>query len=81
MTPEDIQDISKVILQESKKAIKNKQREVDKITNNKNEEVSQLKYHSEKLLTQIKKLKKDPNLLENKVHKLIDKEALQYSNE
>ena len=33
---EDIQEISKVILQESKKAIQNMQKEIDKLTTNKN---------------------------------------------
>ena len=59
VTPEDIQEISKVIIQESKKAIQNMQKEIDKITTNKNEEVVCPKYHNEKLLMQIKKLKKD----------------------
>lgn len=36
VAPEDIQEISKVIHQESKKAIQNMQREVDKITIDKN---------------------------------------------
>lgn len=56
------------------------QREVDKITADKNEEVSRLKDHSEKLLTQIKKLKKDKKSLENKVQHLIQKKASKYSN-
>ena len=75
VTPEDIQEISKVILQESKKAIQNMQREVDDITTDKNEEFSRLKDHCEKLLMQIKKLKKDKESLENKVQQFIDKEA------
>ena len=75
VTPEDMLEISKVILQESKKAIQNMQREVDKITTEKNEEVSRLKDDSEKLLTQIKKLKKNKKSLENTVQQLIAKEA------
>lgn len=51
------------------------QREVDKITAEKNEEVSRLKDHSEKVLTQIKKLKKGKKSLENKVQPLIEKET------
>ena len=51
------------------------QREVGRITVGKNEEVSRLKDHSEKLLMQIKKLKKENKLLENKVQQLIEKEA------
>ena len=51
------------------------QNEIDKITIDKNEEVSRLKNHSEKLLTQIKILKKDKKSLENQVQQLIKKEA------
>ena len=51
------------------------QREIDKITTDKNEEFSWLKDHSEKILTQIKKLKKDKKSLENKVQQLNEKEA------
>jgi len=78
--PEDIQEISKVILQESKKAIQNMQKEVDKITADKNEEVSRLRDHSEKLLTQIKKLKKDKKLLEKKGQQLVEKKVSKFSN-
>ena len=49
------------------------QREVDEITTNNNEEVSRLKDHNNKLLTQIKKLKKDKKSLENKVQQLVQK--------
>jgi len=80
VTPEGIQDISKIIFQEGKKVLQNMQREIDKITTDKNEEVSRLKDHSEKLLTQIRKLKKDKNSLENKLQQLIEKEALNSSN-
>ena len=73
--PEDLEEISKVNFQEGKKAIQNMQREVGKITTDKNEEVSRVKDHSEKLLAQIKKLKKDKKSLENKVQQLIEKEA------
>jgi len=55
------------------------QKEVDKITVEK-EEVSQLRDHSEKLLTQIKKLKKDKKLLGNKGQQLAEKEASKSSN-
>ena len=41
----------------------------------KNEEVSRFKNHSEKLLTQIKKLKKNKKSLESQVQQLIKKEA------
>jgi len=51
------------------------QNEIDKITIDKNEEVSRLKNHSEKLLTQIKILKKDKKSLEYQVQQLIKKEA------
>ena len=37
VTPEDIQEILKVIFQEGKKVIQNMQKEIDKITTNKNE--------------------------------------------
>ena len=43
VTPEDIQDISKVIFQEGKKVLQNMQNEIEKITIDKNEEVSRLK--------------------------------------
>ena len=66
MTLEDIQEISKVISQESKNAIQNMQKEIDKITTNKNEEFLHFKDHNEKFLMQIKKLK-DKKSLENKV--------------
>lgn len=49
--PEYIQDISKLISQESKKVIQNMQREVEKIIIYKNKEVTCLKDHNEKLLT------------------------------
>ena len=75
VTREDIQEISKLIFQEGKKVIQNMQREVDKITIEKNEEVLWLKDHSEKLLTQIRKLKKDKKLLENKVQQLVENKA------
>ena len=74
-TPEDILDITRVVLLESKKEIQYLQREVDKITTNKNEKVARLKDHNDKLLTQIKKLKKDKNSLENKVQQLVENEA------
>ena len=51
------------------------QKEIDKINVDKNEEVSQFKNHSEKIVSQIKKLKKDKKSLENKVQQLIEKEA------
>jgi len=50
ITPEDIKDISKIIIQETRKSIQNMQKEVDKTITNKNEEISRLKDHSEKLL-------------------------------
>ena len=56
--------------------IQNIQREVDKITAEKNEEVLWLKNHREKLPTQIKKLKKDKKLFENKVQQLVENKAL-----
>lgn len=54
--------------------------EIDNITTKKNKQFSLLKDHSEKLLTQIKKLKKDKKTMENKVQQHIEKEALKYSN-
>ena len=75
MTPKDIEEISKVISQEGKKVIQNMQKEIDKITTNKNEEVARLKDHNDKLLTQIKKLKKDKKSLENKVQQLVENKA------
>jgi len=68
-------DISKVISHEGKKVLQNMQNEIDKITIDKNEEVSRLKNHSEKLLMQIKILKKDKKSLENQVQQLIKKET------
>ena len=61
--------------QEGKKVLQNMQKEIDKINVDKNEEVSRFKNHSEKLLTQIKKLKKDKKSLEGQVQQLIKKEA------
>jgi len=75
VTPKDIQDISKVIFQKSKKALQNMQNEIDKVTANRNEEVLRLKDHSEKLLTQIKKLKKDKKSLKDKLEHCIQEEA------
>ena len=75
VTPEDISDISKVISHEGKKVLQNMQNEINKITIDKNGEVSRLKNHSEKLLMQIKILKKDKKSLENQVQQLIKKEA------
>ena len=54
------------------------QKEVDKIIVDKNEEVSCLKDHSEKLLTQIKKLKNDKKSLKNKLEELITKEVSKF---
>ena len=73
LTPENILDITRVALPESKKAIQYLQREVEKITTNKNEEVARLKDHNKKLLMQIRKLKKDKKSLENKVQQLVEK--------
>ena len=56
------------------------QREVNKITTNKNEKVARLKDHNEKLLTQVKKLKKDKYSLENKVQELVENEASKSPN-
>ena len=50
------------------------QKEIDNINVDKNEKVSQFKNHSEKSLSQIKKLKKDKKSLENKVQQFIEKE-------
>lgn len=61
--------------QEGKKVLQNMPNEIDKINVDKNEEVSRFENHSEKLLSQIKKLKKDKKSLENKVQQLIKKEA------
>ena len=71
LTPEDKLDITRVVLPESKKTIQYFQREVDEITTNKNEKFSRLKDHNDKLLTQIKKLKKDKKSLENNMQQLI----------
>jgi len=75
VTPEDIQDISKVIFQEGKKALQNMQNKIDKITVDRNEEVFRLKDNSEKLLTQIKKLKKDKKSLKDKLEHCIQEEV------
>ncbi len=61
ITLEDIQDISIVIFQESKKILQNIQNEIDKIIADRNEEVFRLKDHSKKLIRQVKKLKKGNN--------------------
>ena len=46
------------------------QNEIDKIIVDRNEEVLRLKNHSEKLLTQIKKLKNDKKSLKDKLEQL-----------
>jgi chromosome segregation ATPase len=57
VTPEDFNDISKVILQENQKSISRMQNEFDEVIKDKNKEISRLKEHSQKLLNQIKKSK------------------------
>jgi hypothetical protein len=57
VTLEDFNNISKVILQENKKAMQGTQKEFDEVITEKNEEISRLKDHNKKLLTQIKKAK------------------------
>ena len=56
------------------------QKEIEKITTNKNEEVVHLKNHNDKLLTQIKTLKKDKKTLGNKVQQLVEKESSKPTN-
>lgn len=55
------------------------QRGVDKITADKNEGITCLTHHSEKLLTQIKKLKNDKQSLKNKLE-LVMKDKSKSSN-
>jgi hypothetical protein len=53
---EDFKDITKVILQENQKSISRMQKKFKKVIKDKNKEIYRLKEHSQKLLTQIKKL-------------------------
>ena len=77
VTPEDIQDISKVIFQEGKKVLQNMQNKIDKITADRDEEVLRIKDHSKKLLTQIKKIKKDKKSLKDKLKNVVFKRKYQ----
>jgi hypothetical protein len=55
-------------------------RDMKKVEKSENEELSHLKNHNQNLLTQIKKLKNDKKLLENKLEQLIEKEASKSSD-
>ena len=58
-TSEEFQDISKMISQGNQKSEQKKQKEVEKIVAGKDEEITRLKNHSQDLITQIKKLKRE----------------------
>ena len=58
-TSEDFMDISKMISQGNPKLEQKKQKEVEKIVASKDEEITRLKNHSQDLIAQIKKLKKE----------------------
>ena len=58
-TSEEFQDISEMISQGNQKSEQKKQKEVEKIIASKDEEITHLKNHSQDLITQIKKLKRE----------------------
>lgn len=53
----DLNDISKVTIQENHKSILKMRKEFNEVISDKNKEIFGLKYHSEKLLAQVKKSK------------------------
>lgn len=57
------------------KLMQNMKKEIDKIIVDKNEEISRFKYHIEKILTEVKNLKKDKNSLETIVQEHMEREA------
>ena len=58
-TSEEFQDISEMISQGNQKSEQKKQKEVEKIVSSKDEEITRLKNHSQDLIAQIKKLKRE----------------------
>ena len=58
-TFEEFQDILEMISQGNQKLEQKKQKEVEKIVASKDEEITRLKNHSQDLITQIKKLKRE----------------------
>ena len=58
-TSEDFKDISKMISQGNQKSEQKKQKEAEKIVSSKDEEITRLKNHSQDLIAQINKLKRE----------------------
>ena len=58
-TSEEFKDISKMISKGNQKSEQKKQKEVEKIVASKDEEITRLKNHSQDLIAQIKKLKRE----------------------
>ena len=72
-TSEDFKDISKMISQGNQKSEQKKQKEVQKIVASKDEEITSLKNHSQDLIAQIKKLKREKRSqeeIQEKIHML-----------
>ena len=61
-TSEEFKDISEMISQGNQKSEQKKQKEVEKIVASKDEEITRLKNHSQDLIAQIKKLKREKNI-------------------
>ena len=74
-TYEELQDISEMISQGNQKLEQKKQKEVEKIVASKDEEIAHLKNHSQDLIAQIKKLKREKRLPEETEDKFHQKEV------
>ena len=72
----DLDQISKILLSNKQKSILEIQKECDKIAIDKDAEICHLKIHNQSLLTQIKKIKSDKKMVEDKLEQLINKESL-----
>ena len=74
-TSEEFQDISEMISQGNQNSEQKKQKEVEKIVASKDEEITCLKNHSQDLIAQIKKLKRENRSQEESQEEFHQKEA------
>ena len=74
-TYEEFQDISEMISQGNQKSEQKKQKEVEKIVASKDEEITRLKNHSQDLIAQIKKLKREKRSQEESQEEFHQKEV------
>ena len=75
-TSKYLDQISKILLSNKQQSILEIQKECDKIVIDKDAEICHLKAHNQSLLTQIKKIKSDKKMIQDKLEQLINKESL-----